>query len=536
MKFLVKSKNNRVCKVKWSRNFLLSFFTIFLIMALVSPASYAHYDTAYWNDGTLAQNKPSWMASLDDSRRLSELSLPGTHDTMAHKSNLLGLDITRTQTMNLQQQLQSGIRVLDIRLYYNSSNEFTIHHGSVYTGYNFDDVMTTVKQFLAENPSEVVLMRLKQEQSSASNAEMKTLFDRYYDQYNEVFYQGGSQNPTVGETRGKCVILSDVLSLNQYGINYRNLKVQDNYHLNTNWDLYSKWEKVKEHIIKANNSDSSDIYMNYLNGSGGSFPYFVASGHSSPGTSASRLATGLTEPGFSSYYPDFPRVARLGVFATIAFEGTNTLTADYLTNNNISYCGIIMADFPGERLINSVINRNSLSVSNSPAVTLYADSNLKGNSVDLSEGKSMFYNWKPVGNDTVSSVKVSPGYQVTLYEHADYTGKSLTLNASSNWVGDNYNDLFSSAIVKRLEPAVTLYADSYFKGNSVDLYEGKSTFSDWKPVENDTISSVKVTPGYQITLYEHADYTGKSLTLNASSNWVGDNYNDLFSSAIIKKI
>lgn len=427
-------------------NLLGLILTAVLFISLVAPSvSYAHYDTAYWNTGTTAQTKVTWMQALDDSATLSQLSLPGTHDSMAHKSNLLGLDVTRTQTMDLWAQLTSGIRVLDIRLFYEPDGQsFSIHHGTVNVGYNLDDVLSTVQKFLQKHPSETVLMRLKQEQSSASDAQMKQRFNTYYNEYKDMFYQGGSKNPTVGEMRGKCVILSDVWSLNDYGINYRSLNVQDSYQLNTNWDLYSKWQKVKQQINAANQSTDSTIYMNYLSGSGGSFPYFVASGHSSPDTSAPRLATGLTEPGFHGYYPDFPRGAWFGVFGTIFFEGTNTLTANYLTEQNIYRCGIVMADFPGQRLIDAIINCNEF------PVTLYADANYAGNNIGLPVGTTNFWDWEPVGNDKVSSVQVAPGYRVTLYTDAYCNGESLTITSDSEWVGDYLNDKFSSAFVEKV--------------------------------------------------------------------------------------
>jgi 1-phosphatidylinositol phosphodiesterase len=160
------------------------------------------------------------------------------------------------------------------------------------------------------------------------------------------------------EMRGKLVLLSNVYSLHAYGISYSSLNIQDNYYLRTNWDLYNKWERIKAQINRSNAKTNNTIYMNYLSGSGGVFPYFVASGHSSPQTSAPRLSTALTEPGFKSYYPDFPRAARIGVFATIYFEGTNTLTANYLSSKKVSYCGIVMADFPGMRLIDNIIACN----------------------------------------------------------------------------------------------------------------------------------------------------------------------------------
>ncbi|MCJ8270340.1 MAG: hypothetical protein MJK04_13175, partial [Psychrosphaera sp.] len=102
--------------------------------------------------------------------------------------------------------------------------------------------------------------------------------------------------------------------------------------------------------------------MNYLSASTGEFPYFYASGHSNPATGAPRLATGMTTPIFDDSWPDYPRVSCVWLaveVCTIAYEGNNILTADFIEDNNgITYVGIIMADFPGERLIKRVTNLN----------------------------------------------------------------------------------------------------------------------------------------------------------------------------------
>lgn len=336
---------------------LISIFAVVFALAVFAGSVSAHWDSAYWNETSRTQYRAGWMNRLNDNKKLSELSIPGTHDTMAFNSNLV--HSVRTQAMNLRTQLDSGIRVLDIRVKYESSTYLSIYHGIVYLGYSLEDVLQTVQSFLQANPTEFVLLRVKQENSSASDAQMKVAFDSYYNRYKSMFYQENNYNPTVKQLRGKAVLLSDVASLHQYGIPYNNLDKQDSYHLNSNWDLYSKWEKVRVQFNKSNdNRTNSTIYMNYLSGSGGSMPYFVASGHSSPGTGADRLATALTEPGFAGWYPDFPRVNWFLCFATIAFEGTNTLTANLLNNSQTKCAGIVMADFPGERLINAVIACN----------------------------------------------------------------------------------------------------------------------------------------------------------------------------------
>lgn len=340
------------------KNIYLFFMLLLTLMVITKTPIYAHYDTAYWNEGKKAQVRSGWMDWLPNDRMLSELSLPGTHDTMAWRADLFGLDIARTQTMTLEDQLISGIRVIDIRAKYDNGKKFPIYHGITDLKVDFEEVLSTIKDFLKKNPTEFILMRFSQENSSASNREMAELFLSYYSKYQEIFFKGDFYNPTVGEMRGKLVLLSNVISLNGYGINYKSLVTQDDYYLATNWDLYSKWEKIKNHLNRTDNIYFDNVYMNYLTASGGVFPYFVASGHASPQTNAARLATGLTEPGFWYKYPDFPRGNWFGVIATIYFEGTNTLTANFLNDNKIRRSGIIMADFPGERLINAIIECN----------------------------------------------------------------------------------------------------------------------------------------------------------------------------------
>ena len=117
----------------------------------------------------------------------------------------------------------------------------------------------------------------------------------------------------------------------------------------TNWDQYDKWLSVKNFISDANSAGKS--YIGFWTGSVGSFPYFVASGKSSPQNGAPRLATGLTTPGFSSYYPDFPRVACFIGICTIAFEGINILAYNYFISMNYNFMGISFVDFFGDSLI-----------------------------------------------------------------------------------------------------------------------------------------------------------------------------------------
>ena len=142
-----------------------------------------------------------------------------------------------------------------------------------------------------------------------------------------------------------------------HGLLYDTFTTIEHKSYSTNWDQHDRWIAIKNFMASSNTAGSSRIA--FWTGSVGSFPYFCASGKSSPGNSAPRLATGLTTPGFSSYYPDFPRVACFIGICTIAFEGINTLGYNYYTGNGFSYLGITFVDFFGDTLISSVIGLNS---------------------------------------------------------------------------------------------------------------------------------------------------------------------------------
>ncbi|MBK3496392.1 phosphatidylinositol-specific phospholipase C domain-containing protein [Viridibacillus sp. YIM B01967] len=341
---------------------IFCFILIIMFIFNFSTAAFAHEHSGYSHDSTLNYQNPNWMDAIDDKARLSELSIPGTHDSMAYKTSVPATDHVYTQSMSLKTQLNSGIRYLDIRCRY-TEGSFAIHHGDYYLDAMFGDVLNEVTNFLSQHPSETILMRIKQEKSAVSNQLFNETLRKYMDRYPEYFWDsqnGKITNPSLGEMRGKIVILRNVAGSN-IGIDYAHqFNIQDKFHLNTNWDLYDKWLTVKEQLKKANGSNGNQTkFINYLSGSGGSYPYFVASGHSSPGTAAPRLATGLTTPGWENSYPDFPRTDCFIGICTIAFEGTNILTTDYIANNNLNYTGIVVSDFPGRGLIDNVIRVNT---------------------------------------------------------------------------------------------------------------------------------------------------------------------------------
>lgn len=332
--------------------------TDLLLISIYFSFVVAHSDPAYFrnaDDGFATYN--NWMKGIGDSTPLSQLALPGTHDSSTFKS---GSDIVKTQTISFSEQLNYGIRFFDIRVRH-TSDRFALHHGIVFLDVMFGDFLGSVTDFLRQNPSETVLFRLKEEQDPDNNnsRSLGQTLKYYLDTYGSYLLTQ-STGVTLREARGKYIVISDNSQFDPYGISYSNFAKQDEYNLKTNWDLYKKWEAVKAQLYTTRNGNLWQFYINYLSGSGGSFPYFVASGHVDPGTSASRLSTGLTTPGWKDSYPDFPRVNCFIGICTIAFEGTNILTRDYLKAypGRKRNCGVVIGDFFGTDLIKTILSEN----------------------------------------------------------------------------------------------------------------------------------------------------------------------------------
>ena len=101
-------------------------------------------DPDYWNvpDDPGVRNL-NWMARLPSSTSIAQLSVPGTHDSMACDGNIW----VYTQSLSLIIQLMVGVRFFDIRCRH-FNDGLPIHHGAFYQNANFDDVLRTTINFL----------------------------------------------------------------------------------------------------------------------------------------------------------------------------------------------------------------------------------------------------------------------------------------------------------------------------------------------------------------------------------------------------
>ncbi|XP_056154768.1 1-phosphatidylinositol phosphodiesterase [Lampris incognitus] len=204
---------------------------------------------------------PSWMAGVPDSWPLSEVTLPGTHNTMA----LYGGALAECQSWSLASQLLAGVRFLDIRVRRVKGN-LTIHHGVSYQRAHFGHVLEGVANFLSEHPSETVLMRLKEEFSETFDiyGAVVSYIHRYA--HWGLLWQS-RLTPTMGEARGKLIILQDFPGPD-LGMRYGSLDIADDWKVPTLLHVEEKWQSVHEHLEAAAAGNKAQIFLTYASGAG----------------------------------------------------------------------------------------------------------------------------------------------------------------------------------------------------------------------------------------------------------------------------
>ncbi|KAK3185396.1 hypothetical protein K4F52_005898 [Lecanicillium sp. MT-2017a] len=152
----------------------------------------------------------SWMKELHDDWPLPCLSIPGTHNSpTCYKA----LPSVRCQAVGVPEQLQNGVRFMDIRVSASKDDDKLSLVHAVFpislTGTKYlSDMLNDVYAFLEKNPSETIIMSLKREGTGkASDGDMgRYLKTAYIDKKSDRWYTE-PRVPKLGEARGKIVLM-----------------------------------------------------------------------------------------------------------------------------------------------------------------------------------------------------------------------------------------------------------------------------------------------------------------------------------------
>lgn len=173
----------------------------------------------------------SWLGRLPDTRPLSDINLPGTHDAASINTYFPTPTPWSCQNKTITEQLKLGIRVLDIRLKPkstgNNSYKIVTCHGDhdAWVGLNeyqdFQSVVDECKHFLIAHDREAIVMILTvddwQDAPDAEKQELARAALASILSADPTLFLKSKDLPTLGAARGKIVLFNRITEDLRFG-------------------------------------------------------------------------------------------------------------------------------------------------------------------------------------------------------------------------------------------------------------------------------------------------------------------------------
>lgn len=169
--------------------------------------------------------KNDWMKGLPDTIGIGAVNIPGTHDAAAINPSWHTFYACHHAT--IKQQIEGGVRLLDIRLKVKKSwwntYWFATCHGDMGTNeYEpFLNVMKTCKEFIDAHPKEFLVISLKVDDWNGYEGEKNSILKELVSVLSPypVYKQGTTAMiPKVSEVRGKFIFLNRITEDTRFGI------------------------------------------------------------------------------------------------------------------------------------------------------------------------------------------------------------------------------------------------------------------------------------------------------------------------------
>jgi len=228
-----------------------------------------------------------WMSRVSGEKYLSQITIPGTHDSCADHNSNCGTfkKWYECQDKTVTEQLNLGVRFLDIR-FKHKNDKFMINHGGCYLRYTFDGVMQTLKDFLTANNQETVMVSYSYypDQDEDNTRSFQETLDEYINQSIGLFYQG-EEVPKLKDVRGKIVLLNfgkKGRTSGKHGLyeKWNDSTVANRYELKDEviWYGYGRYiESLRKNMRNSQSSQNPQLlYLTYTSASGGLWPKTVA--------------------------------------------------------------------------------------------------------------------------------------------------------------------------------------------------------------------------------------------------------------------
>lgn len=172
-------------------------------------------------------NKFMWMRDIPDTTRLSDINIPGTHDSAAINTSGMHTPYACHST-TITQQLKNGIRLFDVRLKVKKNGDGTYYfvtcHGPFLStlGINeyqtFISLMDEFKSFLKNSSSEVLIVSLKVDDWNGMEKDRNAILEQLKRVLSDYPLSGRyNENVKIGDVRGKIYLLNRITNDLEFG-------------------------------------------------------------------------------------------------------------------------------------------------------------------------------------------------------------------------------------------------------------------------------------------------------------------------------
>ena len=170
------------------------------LLALLAVSCSTGFDV-----GTI--DKSEWMSFLPDSTPGCEISIPGAHDACT-----AGVDEEyswfRTQTLDIQQMWDAGVRSFDLRPAA-CGNELSIYHDVAATHTSFEEVVGILEDNLERHPGEFAVVVFRHEDVADTSDNFESLMGRFLGAgLREGVAIDFREDLTLGELRGHILFFA----------------------------------------------------------------------------------------------------------------------------------------------------------------------------------------------------------------------------------------------------------------------------------------------------------------------------------------
>jgi 1-phosphatidylinositol phosphodiesterase len=223
-----------------------------------------------------------WMARLADDAPLSGITIPGTHDSGARFGgaepvvDFVTALWMQCQNWTVTQQLNAGVRFLDVRCHSEPDGTLRIHHIFVDEQLSLTDLLRECVTFLAANPTEALLMRVHQEASSTPEPQFVAAFNQHVrdaDAGDRLYRE--PKIPQLQPVRGRIVLMPDGFpSLGGIGWSSPLVSVEDDWDMGylTPVDAVErKWHSVVTSLDAAGTT-TDKITISFVSANGAVVP------------------------------------------------------------------------------------------------------------------------------------------------------------------------------------------------------------------------------------------------------------------------